>query len=192
MFARNLDIIVRKRKYDGRIKSEWEGELFPSLGTGMVKDAAQEWLVVLHHPDYHLKFQKKWAKMQSPFFLQCFSRRDPLAILLEYGLDGQFRGAKCDAALPTKFEENVIDFCDLDLDLIVAEDFSSYVRDHHTFHRNRVKMSYPPVVVRMAHEGIELAQTLLEARQFPFDARHASLDPRLMGTPASAVLVSNP
>lgn len=153
-------ILVRKRKYDGRIKSEWEGTLLPASG-----DA---WLVVLHHPDQHRKRDDTQWERQSPLFLHCLNTAAPLTVLLEYALDGRFRGAKCDAALPAVRDGAEIEFVDLDLDVIVERDLTRRVRDQSTFKRNRKRLGYPESVVAQAEAGIALAHELLATRQFPF------------------------
>ncbi len=164
--------IVRKRKFDGSLKSEWEGELLPWLD--------EEWLVVLHHPARHAKFSGKAVQHSALLFLHYFNLTRPLTILAEYDRDGCFRGAKCDAALPATFGGNVIEFVDLDLDVIVEADSSWFVRDEVDFARNRKTMGYSQTVIAQALDGISLAQTLVTARRFPFDARFV---PQLSGAP---------
>ncbi|MFK8185332.1 MAG: hypothetical protein AB8B99_18310 [Phormidesmis sp.] len=129
------------------------------------------WLVVFHHPEFHTQVKKGKVKKTSSFFLQCLNTEQPLMILLEYSMDGVFLGAKCDAALPAMQKGRLVHFCDLDLDLMVKSDFSSCVRDRKDFQKNSQKMRYPTQVINLAHQGIELAQTLLTSRQFPFDGR---------------------
>lgn len=156
--------LVRKRKFDGRIKSEWEGDLLWHTN---------EWLVVLHHPERHIKRSNGVVAAADPdvWFLHCFNVLDPLTILMEYGLDGSFQGAKCDAALPATQTDGVIEFVDLDLDVIVEPDLSWWMRDEEQFAHNREAMGYTETAVQQAHEGILLGQSLVESRTFPFDAR---------------------
>ena len=163
----SLDVIVCKQKYDARVTSKWEGRLLilPMLSS------ASSWRVVLHHPEFHQQIKKGSVKKTSSLFLQCLSTKRPLMVLLEYSMDGTFLGAKCDAALPATQTGRIIQFCDLDLDLMVKPDFSSSVRDRKDFQKNSQKMRYPSSVISKAHQGIKLAQTLLTTRQFPFDAR---------------------
>jgi protein associated with RNAse G/E len=153
-------VVVRKRKYDGRIKSEWEGELLLSPGEG--------WLVVLHHPARHRKRSAGKWKLQSPVHVHCLHTASPLTVLLTYAEDGTFREAKCDAALPAVRDDHVIEFVDLDLDVIVGRDLTRFTRDARTFKRNRKRMGYPEHVVAQAQAGIALAQELLATRRFPF------------------------
>ena len=156
-------VFVHKQKYDGRTKSEWEGELLPLSN--------EEWIVVRHHPERHRKFVSGKIAVSDRLFLHCLNRDKPLTVLLEFDLEGSFRGAKCDAALPATIDAGKIEFVDLDLDVIVAADLSFFLRDEDTFARNRERMGYSEVVVQQALEGVRLAQELIQSRQFPLVAR---------------------
>ena len=129
------------------------------------------WIIVLHHPEFHTRIKKGVVKTAKSFFLQCLNTEHPLTVLLEYSMDGVFLGAKCDAALPATQKGRIIRFCDLDLDLMVKPDFSSFVRDQSDFRKNLRRTHYPTQVVSLAHQGIDLAKALLTSRQFPFDGR---------------------
>ena len=157
-------INVRKRKFDDSIKSEWEGERLSSPDSN--------WLLILHHPKRHLKFTQHGTHTHDLLFLHCFYLAKPLAILLEFALNGEFRGAKCDASLPIIQKKNLVEFIDLDLDLIVESNLTNYVRDKITFAENSKTMGYPASVVQQAQRGIDLAKLLVINKQFPFDERH--------------------
>lgn len=172
-------LIVRKRKFDGSIKSEWQGELLST--------ETAEWLVVLHHPARHLKFSGGMAERSVPLFIHCLNTVHPLTVLLTYAIDGRFLGAKCDAALPARRMADGIEFVDLDLDLLAESDLSFRLRDEDTFAQNRVRMAYPEAVVQQARSGIELAQGLVASQQFPFDERFVprltTMEARTAGNP---------
>lgn len=161
-------ITVRKRKFDNSIKSEWEGEFLPVQ--------FPSWMLVLHHPERHLKLSQAGIVQSDRLFLHCFSLVHPLTILFVYSPEGVFREAKCDAALPATQKGNLIEFTDLDLDLIVNPDFSYYFRDEDQFAENKQKMGYSETVVAQARTGMGLAESLVNSRNFPFDT---SFMPRL-------------
>lgn len=164
-------IVVRKRKYDGTVKSRWEGTLLAS--------PIADWHLVLHNPRIHRKFtggsppRVVWGN-DIPF-LHCLSTSEPLTVLIEYDDEGQFAGAKCDAALAATLNGGIVEYIDLDLDLIVEWDFSTSLRDRDTFQVNLERMHYPDDVVGLAWEGINFARRLVEERAFPFDAARLSL-----------------
>lgn len=152
---------ILKRKCDNSIQSEWEGELLPVQ--------YPDWLLVLHHPERHLKFTQAGVVQSDLLFVHACSLIHPLTILFEYSLDGDFREAKCDAALPATQNGNHIEFTDLDLDLIVKSDLSYFQRDEEQFAKNRQEMGYSETIVSQARRGIVLAESLVKLRQFPFD-----------------------
>ena len=153
-------ILVSKLKYDGSLKSAWQGDLLP---------APAGWLAVLHHPRRHLKSQgAKRLRADRPF-VHCLHTAQPLTVLLQYGAGGAFEGAKCDAALPAVLRGGEIEFVDLDLDLVVGPDFAPVLRDEADFARNRAAMGYPAEVTAQARRGIESARRLVAKRLFPFD-----------------------
>jgi protein associated with RNAse G/E len=159
-------ILVRKLKFDGWVKSSWQGDVVRSADV-----SADEWCVVLHNPHKHTKTlpDSQTADSDGLWFLRCFMIGKPLAVLLEYDSAGYFRGAKCDASLPAVIDPEKIDFVDLDLDLIVEPDFSCRERDRATFARNRQAMGYSVEVEESAHRGLEISRSLVQARRFPFD-----------------------
>ncbi|MEM7343632.1 MAG: hypothetical protein AAF485_05280 [Chloroflexota bacterium] len=166
--GQKTSIIVRKKKFDGRIKSEWTGDLLPL--------DSKKWRVILHHPKRHQKISLGVAQPYQGIFVHCCSLVQPLTVLMQYDLKGHFVGAKCDAALPAKAKGKFIDFVDLDLDVIVEADMHYFIRDEETFARNRKAMGYPNSVVKKAHRGIELGEKMVTTRRFPFDEQ---LLPRL-------------
>lgn len=160
-----MQVVVRKRKYDGRVKSEWEGELLVS--------AEPDWLIVCHHPERHRKQRNGEALQADRLFIHCFHTVEPLAVLLQYDAQGQFEEAKCDAALPSTLDGQVVQFLDLDLDLVVSAELKIQLKDEDIFALHAKQMAYPGDVIEQAWRGIELAQSLVEARSFPFDSRFA-------------------
>ncbi len=155
------DIVVQKTKFNGEVKSEWEGEL--------VKSADSNWRIVLHHPIHHNKFEDGQIAQADHLFVHCLNLVEPLSVLLCFDDAGHFLQAKCDAALPAIQTDQTITFVDLDLDIIVESDFSWWLQDEDTFAQHRVSMGYSEQAIQNAHDGIELAKKLVTSRQFPFN-----------------------
>lgn len=153
--------MVRKLKYDGTVRSEWEGEV--------VAVEQSEWLVVLHHPAEHRKWQDGERVQVDRVMVHCLSQVRPISILLTFDEFGRFSDAKCDAALPAVAIDSHIDFVDLDLDIIVNTDLSYYVQDYVELALNRQTMRIPDTVIQQAQDAIDLAKTMVEERAFPFN-----------------------
>lgn len=152
---------ILKRKYDGRITREVGGDL--------VEATADGWLVVHTETGMHTSLKHGAPALQWPHMLCFASMVEPLIWWLFYDELGRFDHAHADAALPARLTSREISFIDLDLDVIVEDNYSYYVRDEDEFAAHRQAMSYPPEVVSAALRGILLAKQAVERRTYPFD-----------------------
>ncbi len=71
--------------------------------------------------------------------------------------------------MPPKFENNVLDYVDLDIDVLVWKDFSIEVLDTDEFKENCKKFDYSAEIKYKANESVEKILKLVEKREFPFD-----------------------
>lgn len=152
-------IVLRKRKYDGTIRSVWPGDLVDSRG--------EDWLITFH--DARLHHSQPPLAESAAFAIHTIGLRHPLTVLHRFDPLGRFLGARCDAALPAAIAGRTIDFVDLDLDVIVNPDGTHFVRDLDDFRARAVELGYPAHVRRTAWMGILLALRAVRRRQFPFD-----------------------
>jgi hypothetical protein len=161
-------VTVRKLKFDGTEKYRWPGDLLGVEG---------EWLIVHHDRRRHAKVgaQSRPEADKAAHFVRYAGQTSPLCILFAFDARGAFLDAKCDAALPATFSDGVIDFVDMDLDVIVLPGSEHYVRDQEEFARRTDSMGYTPEATRLAHLGILHALRMVRRRQFPFDGHAESL-----------------
>ncbi len=82
---------------------------------------------------------------------------------------GRFRNYYCNLNLPPTFEDSVIDYVDLDIDVVVREDRSFEVLDREEFRLNTIKYSYPPEVVERTEIALEELLSLVKNREDPFN-----------------------
>lgn len=156
-------VVVRKLKFDGTVKYEWDGELVELIGT--------EWAVVSHEAERHEKRGSGWQpKDDGPaHLLHYVGLRVPVTVLFAFSPAGAFLEAKCDAALPATRHGNTIDFIDMDLDVIVLPGGTHYIRDQAVFAERSISMAYTEEAKRQAHLGILHALRMVRRQQFPFD-----------------------
>lgn len=153
-----MDRAIRtfKKKYDGRSKAPWLGVLVEEWG---------DWLAV------YFAEPPRWSGR--PEATRCaitfYSTADPLCVLVALDSDGRPLQYQCDAGLPAVVEGAELSFIDLELDVIADSSFEYYIRDQEDFEVNREWMEYPDHVVAAAWQGIELAETLIARRAYPFD-----------------------
>jgi len=168
-------VVVRKLKFDGSVKSEWDADL---AGT-----AGDEWLVTVYDSERHA-IRDEIAREPGPRFFVVHYLNTVRPLTIQVGIDGGGRWAgeaKCDAALPAGRSGATIDWVDLDLDVIVFPDFTHYVRDQDVFAERSVSMGYSEEAKRAAHLGILHALRIVRGRQFPFDGHAEALIAGILG-----------
>jgi len=148
-------VSTRKLKYDGTLKSTWEGHLIAE---------EEGWLVVYYDSPQH----EVGSGAVPAHAIRYFSLEQPLSVLVSFDDAGRILEFQCDAALPQTIAGRQIDMLDLDLDLMVAANGSAHVRDQDTFARNVREMSYPVEVRQAAQAGIRLAERLFVDKLPPF------------------------
>jgi hypothetical protein len=165
-------VTIEKRKVDGSLRRVFLGDL--------VDEDEHGWLTVYHDSARHQNFKDGQPTQPPPYIVYCLSMRLPLTVSFYFDSLGELLEAQADDALPATISGRTIAFTDLDLDVIVAPDGSSYVRDHDTFELNRAAMGYTAEHIAAAHEGIRLAQELLANESFPFDGSAARVLGRML------------
>ena len=85
--------------------------------------------------------------------------------------DGSFRNFYCNVNMPPDFKQGVLDYVDLDIDVLVHADFSYVILDVSEFKVNAVKFDYPADVVLKTELTLDEIIRSIEKREFPFDWR---------------------
>ncbi len=83
--------------------------------------------------------------------------------------NGELRNYYCNVNVPPTLDNDVLSYIDLDLDILVAPDFSYQILDKDDFEQNARLYNYSDDVRRHATEALEELVKLIEAREFPFN-----------------------
>lgn len=154
-------VTVHSRKYDGRIHRRWSASLTARVETLLVLDGVFEEEV--RHP---LLGTVLAGTMSTEYYwtdrwYSIFRFREP---------SGQFRNYYCNVNTPVVLENGVLSFVDLDIDLLVAPDWSYKILDEDEFLTNSELYNYPPDYRQRASEAVSELVCLIQRREFPFDA----------------------
>lgn len=82
---------------------------------------------------------------------------------------GEFRNYYCNVCMPPIFEDDVLEYVDLDLDLLVLPDFSCRVLDRDEYNVHAQLFKYPPEVCINAEKALTELIQLAESRNLPAD-----------------------
>ncbi|HMO96052.1 MAG TPA: DUF402 domain-containing protein [Tepidiformaceae bacterium] len=164
-------VVTRKLKFDAtgassglprEGKPDWVGDL--------VDEVPGRWLVVyFDHPDYAIR------GVPVARALQFYGLAQPLTVLVCYDESGSVLEWQCDACLPATRTGDLIEYVDLDLDVMVNADGSYYVRDREEFEERSITLHYSEEAKAAAWKGVALALLLVKRRRYPFDGSAESL-----------------
>ena len=160
-------IIVRAYKHDGREHRRWAAELVKQDGTLLVLDAyfSEEIshnllgtiAVGTHSLEYY--WLDRWYNI--------FRFANP---------DGSLRNFYCNVNVPPTLEGSVLSYIDLDLDILVAPDFSYQILDKDDFEANARLYNYSAEIQSSAAKALDELVSMIETRAFPFAQYDAAYD----------------
>lgn len=152
-------IVVKSLKYDGSVNRSWDAVLIAEHGTLILvegsfgEDVSHPLLGLIRAGT--LSTEYFWTdRWYSVFRFETAS--------------GDLLSYYCNINTPVSMKAGTISFIDLDIDVIVAPDFSLRVLDEDEFELHTRLYDYPPDIVRGARDGVEEVFRLVDARSFPF------------------------
>ncbi len=153
-------VTINSRKFDGQIHRSWHAELIEKKDSLLMfvgkfeKEIKHSHLGVIRRGTVSYEFY--WLK-------RCYN------VFRFHEPNGKLRNFYCNINLPPTFENNILDYIDLDLDVLVWQDFNFQILDLDEFEQNARKFSYPDSIRRKAKKNLAELVYLIENRKFPFD-----------------------
>ena len=157
--ASSRQITINALKYDGELRRSWEAGLIREGPDLIVAVGVFEQSV--RHNDLGLiqqgtvSFEYFWPER----WYNVFRFHEP---------DGRFRNFYCNISMPPTFSDRVLDYVDLDIDVVIWADLRYEVLDRDDFERNRSRYRYPPDIVKKVHDSLDELTDEIANRQFPF------------------------
>lgn len=154
------DITVNSRKYDLSIRRSWKCRLIERADPLLV--FVGEFDRDVEHPDLGsiaagtISYEYYWLD-------RCYN------VFRLHEPDGSFRNFYCNINMPPTFAGGVLDYVDLDIDVLVWPDWTSIILDKDEFEANSAKFNYPESVLSQANTALSELLDLIEERRFPFD-----------------------
>ena len=85
--------------------------------------------------------------------------------------EGDLKYFYCNINMPPTFKNNVLDYVDLDIDVLVDKDFRYTVLDQNEFEENSQIYKYPSEIIKRTEQSLEEILNLINRREFPFDIK---------------------
>lgn len=152
--------IINARKFDGNLHRTWNAELISqnnsllSFVGKFEKEVSHPFLGVIGRDtiSYEFFWFDRWYNV--------FRFHEP---------NGNFRNFYCNVNMPPTFDGEILDYIDLDVDILVWKNFSYQVLDLDEFEDNSRKYSYPEDLRERVQASLRELIFMIENRIFPFD-----------------------
>ncbi|MGQ0543563.1 MAG: DUF402 domain-containing protein [Blastocatellia bacterium] len=153
-------VTVNSRKYDLSIRRSWECRLLERSEPLLI--FVGEFEKDIEHPELGtiakgtISYEYYWLNR----WYNVFKFHEPT---------GSFRNFYCNINLPPTFNRNVLDYVDLDIDVLVWPDGRTETLDVGDFEVNATKFDYPAELRAKAFKTLDEVLEMIAARKFPFD-----------------------
>lgn len=153
-------ITINSRKFDGEIHRSWKAELIGRKDTLLELVGIFEFEV--NHP--HLGFIRRGTISYEYYWLDrwynVFRFHEP---------EGDLRNFYCNLNLPPAFNNGVLDYVDLEIDVLVWKDFGFEILDRKEFEEKAAKFNFSTDLKKETEKNLAELLEIIKVRQFPFD-----------------------
>lgn len=159
MLKPNQNVIINSRKSDGKIHRSWKAELIESR---------ESLLIFVGEFENEVRHSKLGVIGRGTISYEYYwlDRWYNVFKFLEPG--GELRNFYCNLNLPPRFENNVLDYVDLDIDVLVTKDFEVEILDLDEFEENSKLFDYSTDLIKKTFETLDQVLKIIETRAFPF------------------------
>ncbi len=157
---------INSRKYDNSIHRSWQAQLIERNNSHLVFRGAFEKAV--NHEQ--IGFIRRGTISYEFYWLdRCYN-------IFRFGNpNGTLRNFYCNVNLPPTFENNILNYVDLDIDLLVWKDFTYEILDTEEFEENSKKYKYPIELIENVKSNLDMLIALLKDRKYPFNFTDAAV-----------------
>ncbi len=153
------NITINSRKFDGKIHRSWNADLIER------KDSL---LIFLGKFENEVKHKDLGVIRRGTVSYEYYWLDRWYSIFRFHEPGGNLRNFYCNINLPPKFENNILDYIDLDIDILVWSDFTFEILDEDEFEKNAKLFSYADKFVNEIHKNVSTIEKMIKSRQFPF------------------------
>jgi uncharacterized protein len=153
-------IQINARKFDNKIHRSWKCEFIEQRDSLLLfvgefdKEITHNDLGIIRRGT--VSYEYYWLDR----FYNIFRFHEP---------EGDLRNFYCNVNIPPTFENGVLDYIDLDIDVLVWSDFSYKILDMEDFEYNSKKFKYSKKVIENSKKSLAELLQMIKTRKFPFD-----------------------
>ena len=156
----NDPIVVRVLKYDGQEHRRWPARVAKTVGPLLILDAVFDEAI-----EHDLLGTISRGTISREYYwldrwYNVFRFSDP---------DRRLKRFYCNINVPPHFDGRVLNYIDLDIDVLVEPDLTYKILDEDDFAQNAKQYPYPGDVQANARAAVAELIGLIESRSFPFN-----------------------
>jgi protein associated with RNAse G/E len=151
-------ITVNSRKYDGKIRRTWSCELV---------EETEGFIVLVGEFDRDVRHPGLGSIRRGTISYEYFWLDRWFNIFRFHEPDGSPRNFYCNVAMPPTFKNGVLDYVDLDIDVLVWPDRRYQIVDRDDFEKNSLKYSYTKAMCLRAEDSVEQIVRMIERDELP-------------------------
>ncbi len=159
MNEKNL-VTVISRNIDGRIHRTWTAELI---------EENDEFYLFLGIFDSEVKHPNLGVIRRNTISYEYYWKERWFNVFRFHEPEGDLRNYYCNVNQPPVLENGVLNYVDLDIDLLIWKDFSYEVLDMEEFDANILKYEYSVEIQDHAYSSLGDLIAMIENHDFPFD-----------------------
>lgn len=156
----NRKVTINSRKFDGKIHKSWKAELISETNELLTFKGVFEKEV--NHP-------LLGVIRRGTVSYEYYWKNDWYNVFRFHKPEGDLRNFYCNLNLPPQFENDVLDYVDLDIDVLVEKDFSLKILDLDEFEIHALKYVYSAEIRRRVDFTLQKLLLMIERKLFPFD-----------------------
>jgi hypothetical protein len=153
-------ITINALKFDGKLHRSWQVEL--------IEENAEFWKLVGEF-DQEIKHPLLGVIRRGTVSVEYYWKQHWYNVFLFYEPEGDFRNFYCNINMPPNFQDNFLEYIDLDIDVFIDDFWRVQVLDLEEFAANILKYNYPAEIIAKAKAALDELHRLINNRDFPFN-----------------------
>lgn len=161
------EVIINSRKFDGSISRSWKAELIEERDSLLILVGIFD--KTIEHP--HLGVIRRGTVSYEYYW-----KNEWFNVFRFHEPEGELRNFYCNINKPPTFENGVLDYIDLDIDVIVWQDFRHQILDLDEFEANAIEFSFSNKLKNKVEFELKELLERINKKEFPFNIQDQDLN----------------
>lgn len=153
-------ITINSRKIDGKIHKSWKAELL---------EENEEFYLFLGKFDLEVKHSKLGVIRRGTLSYEYYWKQKWFNVFRFHEPEGSLRNFYCNINQPPVLKNDVLDYIDLELDVLVWKDFNFEILDLDEFEEAKQSFNFSEEIISKSHESLNELLQMIETKRFPFN-----------------------